>query len=364
MSLSRSSRRLFFTRAGCLFRFRACRVVPPFARAVSVHSAHVVETASVAVTEASVVASEVVRCIEASVAAANVVETASVAVTEASVAAAEVIRCVEASVAAVFSDVVEAADIFAAAVGSPDGVEAAGFFAGKVVSPDVAAVVAAEDVKAVAAFAAVVSVSRIYRFALSFVADDVFIFRGIRVVRVSVFSGGVVLVSGGGFVISRPFFSVAAAFLFLAAALAFFSGPRVSLAFISGPRVSLAFISRAPFRLGIFRFVRGHFHGRFRRFLRFRWVLDIFSASDAHVDVDVDAVHDVERGAASREDAERVVSNRVSKPVERERPAPGDVPGDVDDEADGAAPETRAARTVDAANLAELRKNRGVEAGK
>jgi len=284
---------------------------------VSVHSAHVVETASVAVTEASVVASEVVRCIEASVAAA-------------------------------FSD----------------GVEAAGFFAGKVVSPDVAAVVAAEDVKAVAAFAAVVSVSRIYRFALSFVADDVFIFRGIRVVRVSVFSSGVVLVSGGGFVISRPFFSVAAAFLFLAAALAFFSGPRVSLAFISGPRVSPAFISRAPFRLGIFRFVRGHFHGRFRRFLRFRWVLDIFSASDAHVDVDVDAVHDVERGAASREDAERVVSNRVSKPVERERPAPGDVPGDVDDEADGAAPETRAARTVDAANLAELRENRGVEAGK
>ena len=303
-----------------------------------------------------------------SVHSAHVVETASAAVTEASVVAAEVVRCIEASVAAAFSDVVKAA----------------GFFAGKVVSPDVAAVVAAEDVKAVVAFAAVVSVSRIYRFALSFVADDVFIFRGIRVVRVSVFSGGVVLVSGGGFVISRPFFSVAAAFLFLAAALAFFSGPRVSLAFfsgprvslaffsgprvslafISGPRVSLAFISRAPFRLGIFRFVRGHFHGRFRRFLRFRWVLDIFSASDAHVDVDVDAVHDVERGAASREDAERVVSNRVSKPVERERPAPGDVPGDVDDEADGAAPETRAARTVDAANLAELRKNRGVEAGK
>jgi hypothetical protein len=309
-----------------------------------------------------------------SVHSADVVETASVAVTEASVVAAEVVRCIEASVAAVFSDVVEAADIFAAAIRSPDGVEAAGFFAGKVVSPDVAAVVAAEDVKAVAAFAAVVSVSRIYRIALSFVADDVFIFRGICVVRVSVFSGGVVLVSGGGFVISRPFFSVAAAFLFLAAALAFFSGPRVSLAFISGPRVSLAFfsgprvslafISRAPFRLGIFRFVRGHFHGRFRRFLRFRWVLDIFSASDVHVDVDVDAVHDVERGAASREDAERIVSNRVSKPVERERPAPGDVPGDVDDEADGAAPETRAARTVDAANLAELRKNRVVAAGK
>jgi hypothetical protein len=310
---------------------------------VSVHSAHVVETASVA-------AAEVVRCIEASVAAAfsDGVETASAAVTEASVVAAEVVRCIEASIAAAFSDVVEAAS----------------FFAGKVVSPDVAAVVAAEDVKAVAAFAAVVSVSRIYRFALSFVADDVFIFRGIRVVRVSVFSGGVVLVSGGGFIISRPFFSVAAAFLFLAAALAFFSGPRVSLAFFSGPRVSLAFISRAPFRLGIFRFVRGHFHGRFRRFLRFRWVLDIFSASDVHVDVDVDAVHDVERGAASREDAERVVSNRVSKPVERERPAPGDVPGDVDDEADGAAPETRAARTVDAANLAELRKNRVVAAGK
>ncbi len=314
----------------------------------SVAAADVVKTASVAATEASVAAAEVVRCIEASVAAADVVETASAAVTEASVVAAEVVRCIEASVAAAFSDVVEAA----------------GFFAGKVVSPDVAAVVAAEDVKAVAAFAAVVSVSQIYRFALSFVADDVFIFRGIRVVRVSVFSGGVVLVSGGGFVISRPFFSVAAAFLFLAAALAFISGPRVSLAFISGPRVSLAFISRAPFRLGIFRFVRGHFHGRFRRFLRFRWVLDIFSASDAHVDVDVDAVHDVERGAASREDAERVVSNRVSKPVERERPAPGDVPGDVDDEADGAAPETRAARPVDAANLAELRKNRGVEAGK
>ena len=314
----------------------------------SVAAADVVKTASVAATEASVAAAEVVRCIEASVAAADVVETASAAVTEASVVAAEVVRCIEASVAAAFSDVVEAA----------------GFFAGKVVSPDVAAVVAAEDVKAVAAFAAVVSVSQIYRFALSFVADDVFIFRGIRVVRVSVFSGGVVLVSGGGFVISRPFFSVAAAFLFLAAALAFISGPRVSLAFISGPRVSLAFISRASFRLGIFRFVRGHFHGRFRRFLRFRWVLDIFSASDAHVDVDVDAVHDVERGAASREDAERVVSNRVSKPVERERPAPGDVPGDVDDEADGAAPETRAARPVDAANLAELRKNRGVEAGK
>ena len=334
---------------------------------MSVHSAHVVETASVAATEASVAAAdvvktasvaateasvaateasvaaaEVVRCIEASVAAADVVETASVAATEASVVAAEVVRCIEASVAAAFSDVVEAA----------------GFFAGKVVSPDVAAVVAAEDVKAVAAFAAVVSVSRIYRFALSFVADDVFIFRGIRVVRVSVFSGGIVLVSGGGFVISRPFFSGPRV------SLAFFSGPRVSLAFISGPRVSLAFISRAPFRLGIFRFVRGHFHGRFRRFLRFRWVLDIFSASDAHVGVDVDAVHDVERGAASREDAERVVSNRVSKPIERERPAPGDVPGDVDDEADGAAPETRAARTVDAANLAELRKNRRVEAGK
>ena len=68
--------------------------------------------------------------------------------------------------------------------------------------------------------------------------------------------------------------------------------------------------------------------------------------------------------SCDREDAERVVSNRVSKPVERESPAPGDVPGDVDDEADGAAPETRAARPVDAANLAELRKNRGVEAGK